>query len=231
MNGSNWFNRILVVSPHCDDETIGCGGTLAKYIALGSEVCVAIVTASDIRFEWLGRTVTSEERIAETKAAMEVLGITRLDWFLAPSHEARLDMYPRMELIQKIDKLLAEFQPTLVLYPYPSHHQDHQAVHQACEAALRPDPSSSVRVSAMYEYPYISTQFNPAVAGGKIYVELSDAHFALKMTALSKYRSQISREPTHMLSLETIEAFTKMRGREIGVMHAEAFYLLRGVLG
>ena len=33
--------RILIVSPHPDDETIGCGGILAKY---GSQCDVVVLT-------------------------------------------------------------------------------------------------------------------------------------------------------------------------------------------
>jgi len=36
--------RILVIAPHPDDETLGCGGTLLKHIAGGDSVAWAIVT-------------------------------------------------------------------------------------------------------------------------------------------------------------------------------------------
>jgi len=36
--------NILVVAPHCDDEILGCGGTISKHIANGNHVYVAIVT-------------------------------------------------------------------------------------------------------------------------------------------------------------------------------------------
>ena len=36
--------RILVVAPHPDDEILGCGGVMARHVAGGDEVHVAIVT-------------------------------------------------------------------------------------------------------------------------------------------------------------------------------------------
>ena len=36
--------RVLVVSPHPDDETLGVGGTIAKYSAQGAEVFVLMVS-------------------------------------------------------------------------------------------------------------------------------------------------------------------------------------------
>ena len=31
-------NKILVVAPHADDETLGCGGTLLKHKKTGDEI-------------------------------------------------------------------------------------------------------------------------------------------------------------------------------------------------
>lgn len=36
--------RVLVLAPHMDDETIGCGGTIARHRAQGAEVCVVFLT-------------------------------------------------------------------------------------------------------------------------------------------------------------------------------------------
>ena len=36
--------NILVVAPHPDDEVIGCGGIIAKKVANGDRVTVAIMT-------------------------------------------------------------------------------------------------------------------------------------------------------------------------------------------
>lgn len=38
------MKRVLVVAPHPDDETLGCGGTIAKLTRAGHEVYWAIVT-------------------------------------------------------------------------------------------------------------------------------------------------------------------------------------------
>ena len=36
--------NILIISPHADDEVLGCGGTIAKYVKLGYFVYIAILT-------------------------------------------------------------------------------------------------------------------------------------------------------------------------------------------
>ena len=40
----NHKKRILVIAPHPDDETLGVGGTIAKYSSQGDEVFVLIVS-------------------------------------------------------------------------------------------------------------------------------------------------------------------------------------------
>ena len=41
------MNRILVISPHPDDESIGCGGTLRKHITEGDSVWVIFLTSGE----------------------------------------------------------------------------------------------------------------------------------------------------------------------------------------
>ncbi len=41
-------SRVLVVAPHPDDETFGCGGTIARAKSLGAEVYVMVVSASNL---------------------------------------------------------------------------------------------------------------------------------------------------------------------------------------
>ena len=38
------MKKILVVAPHADDETLGCGGTLLKHCNQGDEIYWLIVT-------------------------------------------------------------------------------------------------------------------------------------------------------------------------------------------
>ena len=38
------MKKVIIISPHPDDETIGCGGTLLKHISNGDQVSWIIVT-------------------------------------------------------------------------------------------------------------------------------------------------------------------------------------------
>ena len=42
------MRKILVVAPHADDETLGCGGTLLKHLSQGDEIYWLIVTSMSL---------------------------------------------------------------------------------------------------------------------------------------------------------------------------------------
>ena len=46
------MSKILVFSPHPDDETLGCGGTLFRHKMEGDELFWAIVTEINENLSW-----------------------------------------------------------------------------------------------------------------------------------------------------------------------------------
>src|SRR3989337_2566047 len=40
-------DHILIIAPHCDDETLGCGGVIAEAVRLGVKVKVVMLTNGD----------------------------------------------------------------------------------------------------------------------------------------------------------------------------------------
>ena len=56
--------RVLVIAPHPDDETLGCGGTLLKHIAAGDSVSWVIVAKAH-EPRWPGELIANRERHLE----------------------------------------------------------------------------------------------------------------------------------------------------------------------
>ena len=52
------MNDILVIAPHADDETYGCGGTLLRHVNDGDRIHWLLVTTVEARHGW---TVEQEE--------------------------------------------------------------------------------------------------------------------------------------------------------------------------
>ncbi len=122
--------RVLVVAPHADDETLGCGGALAGLLADGARVEVLVVTdgAGD-EPDGERRRQVGALRLAETRVALERLG----------GGEARCAFLPDRGLAGRVPEVAALLEeellgtlPDLVFVPSPVEvHPDHRAVAEA----------------------------------------------------------------------------------------------------
>src|SRR5947209_18220470 len=71
---------ILVIAPHADDETFGCGGTMARAKALGAQVYVMVVSVANLdHYSAEYRHVPGTQRASEFQQAMEVIGVDGVD--------------------------------------------------------------------------------------------------------------------------------------------------------
>ena len=219
--------RILILAPHADDEVLGCGGLMARARALGNDVKVVLATTGDT--EYLdGRIVTQEDRVREMNQALATLTIPETE-VLVPGRDSELDMVPLSDIVTAIDRVLREWKPTVVLFPYPSFHQDHQRLYDACLAALRPRLDGSWHTAALYEYPNIVWQPNGLPSSGELYVQLDDEALAKKVLALEEHASQML-YGKYTITPEAVRQWAMFRGFEIGATYAEKFYLLRQVI-
>ena len=90
--------RLLVVAPHPDDETLGCGGTLAQKAAAGCEVFIAVMTDGSGLFAHALKITSdpspkevSDLRKDETKRAIEILGLKQDRLFFFDCKDGTLD--------------------------------------------------------------------------------------------------------------------------------------------
>ena len=87
-------DRILVIAPHPDDETLCCGGYLLRAVAAGATVGVVWITAGDsfeidaivtertLRPKGAGLEKLGVRRMAEAHAAADSLGVARRHQYL-----------------------------------------------------------------------------------------------------------------------------------------------------
>lgn len=112
--------RVQVFAPHSDDEVLGCGGTLALLAERGCAIQVVLITDSntvDTRNPSVG-----QERLEESKRALEVLGVP------APVCLGETDGGLRRtnSLAARLKALITEFRPQLLFFPSAlDGHRDH----------------------------------------------------------------------------------------------------------
>jgi hypothetical protein len=135
---------------------------------------------------------------------------------------------PILELARRVIELTAS-DSAIVHVPYRDYYgQSYEAVFKAVFAACRPHlptDKAFARLVLAYDQPQLTwnhTPFHP-----NFYVDISD-FLERKLAAYACHRSQVRPDPHHA-SLENVERLARLRGSEVSVRAAEAFYCHRCV--
>ena len=117
-------DSILVIAPHADDELIGLGGSLLKWKGLGSKTLIALVACSDIYMHHKKQIVEGSVRLREFA---EICGeISSEEYINLGMKDSELDPHPLSQLVSQLDKIIEEFNPSVIIFPEQSYHQDQQ---------------------------------------------------------------------------------------------------------
>lgn len=216
---------VLVVAAHPDDEVLGCGGTIARHAAEGCRVYVVFLADGEgARKNAVPEAAAEREGSAAT--ALQILG-ARPPIFLG-LEDNRLDAYPLLEIVQLVEKVVADLKPDIVY----THHGgdlniDHELTHRAVMTACRPLPGSAA--SEIYTFEVVSsTEWgSPGVHhfAPQMYVDIS-SYMAQKTLAMEAYLEEMRTTP-HARSFENVAALASYRGASVGVALAEAFMVMR----
>jgi len=221
--------NILVVAPHCDDEILGCGGTMAKYIANGDNVFVAIVTNGHLGAPELFTKEGTDKVRAEADKAHRLLGVKETFFLDYPA--PRLDSIPSYKLSNTIASIISDKEIEILYIPHRGDiHKDHRITYEAALVAARPINSSPVKKILAYETlsetewapPFGDDAFIPNV------FESIEGFIEKKMEAFKCFSTQIKEFP-HPRSLKTIEIQSNLRGATVGKHNVEAFMLIREI--
>ena len=132
--------RVLVLSPHPDDEAIGCGGTLRGHVEQGDLVQVIFLTSGENGVRGLDPKETSRIRKKEAKAAAKVLGYCSLEFWREPDGALKLTR----PLLKRMKEKLRIWKPALVYAPHPREmHPDHRATARLIRRATEETKSAA----------------------------------------------------------------------------------------
>lgn len=206
-------DRLLVLAPHPDDETLATGGLMQQAVSAGAELRAAFITAGENN-AWAQRAIEvrlfisaadrerfGERRRREVAAALDRLGIPgRCATFLGfPDQSLTSQLLADGEpLVGKLAALLTTFAPTVIAYPSVlDRHPDHSALAVATRLALARWRAAAAPVELCY------VVHTPALRGRSVggnSVRLDARQRAGKRAAILSHGSQLVWRRAWMLS-------------------------------
>jgi LmbE family N-acetylglucosaminyl deacetylase len=119
----------LIIAPHPDDESLGCGGSIIKHIKAKSRVKVVFLTNGD-KGDFQGKfgKEYSEIRKSSAQKAMGILGVEDFEFWGFGDRELSAAMGKAEE---KLHHSVRTFSPSVLYAPSPFEaHPDHKSAFQ-----------------------------------------------------------------------------------------------------
>lgn len=221
------MKNVLIVAPHPDDETLGCGGTILKYIS------------KNIKFHWLivtritkeagysdSQIILRHKEINKIKKKYNFNSVTEMNFFTA-----KLDTYPLSLIIKEISKVIKKIKPDTIFFPNRNDiHTDHRITFDAVIASTKSFNSDFIKNLIVYETlseTHISMISDNNDFIPNLWIDI-DKQINKKISIMKIYKSEFKNFP-HPRSIDCIKSLAKLRGSEVNLRAAEAFKILRKV--
>lgn len=213
---------ILVLAPHPDDETLGCGGSLLRWRREGA--ALHWVIATDMTEAWpRARRRARDKEISAVARRYGFATTTRLGF---PA--AGLDALPLGRVIEALGKAVAAARPDTLLVPHAGDaHSDHRVCAEAADACSKWFRFPSLRRVLAYETlsetdqaPLHRPAFRPELFVG------IERELRAKLAVMALYKGEGGPHPFPR-GRRAVEALARVRGSTAGLKAAEAFALLR----
>ena len=221
-------DRAMVVTPHPDDAEIGCGGTVAGWIAQGTDVVYVLCTNGDKGTGDLDMTSTrlAEIREVEQAEAAADLRVKEVIYLRHPDGELEDDKEFRGEVVRAI----RQHKPDVVLTPDPMRrgfylHRDHRICGQVTIDATYPYARDHLHYPEHAQEGLETHKVADILLWGTeepdTFIDITDT-IERKISSLKKHVSQVSSDEG-----QDVGDFVKANGLRIGqradMPYGEAF--------
>jgi LmbE family N-acetylglucosaminyl deacetylase len=171
---------VVVIAPHPDDESIGCGGAIALHVDAGEHVSIVFLTSGERSHPDRPADEIRGIREAEAREATRILGVASVHFMRGP--DSALDTAGD-EMAMALRPLLDEAAPSLIYLPHEAESHPDYAVTLGIVRRCVSDLSIARPYLRLYEV------WTPIASPNDV-VDVS-AVMARKLRAIRCHRSQI----------------------------------------
>jgi LmbE family N-acetylglucosaminyl deacetylase len=217
--------RVLVLAPHPDDETLGCGGTIRLLIESGKTVKVIFLTSGDKgdpehpaslkRHSGEHITDYSLMREKEAQKALRRLGVSEYEFLRFPDR----GLAGHLEAVrERLQAITSEYRPDTLYSPSIIElNPDHRTTAELSFGIQREAAAvSGGRNGLTLIFYEVSTPFRP-----NMFIDITAA-YRKKKRALKAYKSQLRT----INFIDYIAALNTVRALTVKARYVEAFWLM-----
>lgn len=219
--------EVLVVAPHPDDETLGCGGTLLKHVQRGDKIHWLIFTAISEDNGYSRAQI--DKRNCEITAVAQAYGFSSVQQLQLPT--TRLDTLPLGDMIAQASQIMNQIRPEILYLPFPGDvHSDHRIVFEVMMACTKQFRYPWVRRVLAYE-TLSETDFgiNPIIDHfrSNVFIDISE-FLERKIEIMNIYQGEFKEFPFPR-SEQAVRSLAQVRGAAANCRACESFVLLKEI--
>jgi LmbE family N-acetylglucosaminyl deacetylase len=219
--------NVLIIVAHRDDETIGCGATIAK-LSKNNYNIFAISMTDGVSSRKGFNNIQIKKRYINSINVSKILKFKWLDHFSGQFKDNNMGSESLLDVVKLIEKAKKEVNPEIVFTHFSEDlNIDHQIVANATMTAFRPKDNDNCKMILSFEIPSSTdyASYKKIIFRPNYYVNIE--HFwKQKLKALKAYKNELMKYPNSR-SLKGLENLAKLRGNQVGFKMAESFQILR----
>jgi len=219
--------KVLIISVHPDDETLGCGGTILKHSKNNDDLFWLILTQASKELGYSNEFLF--KRANQIKLVSQIYKFKKTYNLGFPT--TKLHMLDFTDIITKISKIMQAVKPEIIYTVNRSDiHTDHQIAAKAIISCTKSFRNRFIKRILMYEC-LSETEIAPPLPENvfiaNVYSDITE-FIDKKIEIMNKYESEVQELPLPR-SADNIRALARFRGSTVSVNYAEAFMLLREI--
>ncbi len=192
---------ILAIVSHPDDETFGCGGTLALHLEKSRVLCL---------------TCNPRDRKGEIERSCKALGLEEPIVFMEDS------VAPSRELVKRVADVIVAERPRIIITHLPfDYHADHRAAYEVVKEAIEWAAHMTTYEEPCLVERLLLMEINTLIPSPRVLVDVSET-MEMKRVAVGVYSSQLKK-----FSWGYYQKFSdkkaELRGTQANCAYAEAF--------